>query len=133
MINDIRNRIETRKYAKSAWQKGITLYALEMLDDLEMNINAGYYTIDDITTPETLRKAVLNGASDWNQYSWGGCSLCYDYQIAKRLCAPWELRKTCNGAKQPNSRENWLDVQTRALSQAFAVLRSAIRHHFEEV
>lgn len=132
MINDIRNRIETR-YARSAWQKGITLYALEMLDDLEMNINDGYYTIDDIINPETLRKAVLNGAHDWSQYSWGGCSLCYDHQIAKRLCAPWELRKTCNGAKQPNSHENWLDVQTRALSQAFAVLRSAIRHHFEEV
>ena len=52
------------------------------------------------------------------QYSWGGCSLCYDVDIAARLCTPSELRKTRNGERRPNGREEWLDVQTRAIHQA---------------
>ena len=62
--------------------------------------------------------ALLNGAKDWSQYSWGGCSLIYDPDIASRLCCPSELKKTRNGERRPNSREEWLDVQARALYQA---------------
>lgn len=39
-------------------------------------------------------------------------------QTAERLCAPWELRKTENGRRDPNPRETWIDVQSRALFQA---------------
>lgn len=48
----------------------------------------------------------------------GGCSLIYDSDIAERLCCPSELRKTHNGERRPNSKEEWLDTQARALTQA---------------
>jgi hypothetical protein len=65
----------------------------------------------------------LNGAKDWSQYSWGGCSLIYDAAIARRLCTPSELKKTRNGERRPNSNEEWLDTQARALNQAFRNIR----------
>jgi hypothetical protein len=69
---------------------------------------------------------LLNGASNWDQYSWGGCSLICDRDIAIRLCTPSELKKTRNGERRPNDREMWLDTQTRALRQAwFQIMRAA--------
>ena len=64
------------------------------------------------------REWMLNGAADWSCYSWGGCSLIYDRQIATRLCGPSELKKTRHGERKSNSREEWLDIQARALLQA---------------
>lgn len=51
----------------------------------------------------------------------------YDGDIAAALCTPSELKKTRNGDRRPNSREEWLDVQARALRQAFRRVYSAIR------
>jgi hypothetical protein len=61
---------------------------------------------------------MLNGAQDWDEYSYGGCSLIYNGDIAKRLCTPSELKRKRYGELNPNSRENWLDVQARALFRA---------------
>jgi hypothetical protein len=102
---------------RSAWNKGVKAYALELLEELPHNVEYG--------TIESLEADMLNGARDWNQYSWGGCSLAYDEDIAKRLCTPSELKKTNNGARRPNSREEWLDTQARALRQAWWVIRNA--------
>ena len=77
--------------------------------------------------------AALNGAQDWEQYSWGGSALVYDGDIAAALCTPSELKKTRNGDRRPNSREEWLDVQARALRQAFRRVYSAIRIARQEV
>lgn len=113
-ISAIYNAIIKRK-ERSAWDRGITEYAQEMLTDLEMNVDI--YP-DDISNARLLERALLNGAANWNEYSWGGCSLCYDNAIANRLCTMTELKKTANGTKRPNAREEWLDVQARALYQA---------------
>ena len=99
--------------AKSAWSKGVKAYALELIEGAET-----------VLTRENLREELLNGASDWSEYSWGGCSLIYDFDIAERLCAPSELKKKKGGELKPNSREEWLDVQARALRQAFLMIRS---------
>lgn len=118
-VEQIRAAIEN-KPARSAWEKGVKVYAAELLDSLQENIDGGY-----IKMPESraeLKEALLNGAKDWNQYSWGGCSLCYDCQIAERLCSPSELKKTRNGERRPNCREEWLDTQARALNQAFRLI-----------
>lgn len=74
--------------------------------------------------PSELNKAMLNGARDWKEFSKGGFSLIYNEDIAKRLCSPSELKKVENGRRNPNSREDWLDVQARALSQAASLVRS---------
>lgn len=116
-LHEVINTIETKK-TRSAWDRGVNAYALEMLEELAFNFEHGYITDDDLCNSKLIRKALLNGAEDWQQYSWGGCSLIYDPDIAERLCCPSELRKTRNGERRPNSREEWLDVQARALYQA---------------
>lgn len=116
-IEKLYQSIESEKQ-RSAWDKGVTKYALEMAGQLGEQINGGYFEELDLTESKKVRAALLNGAADWSQYSWGGCSLIYDSDIAERLCSPSELKKTRNGERRPNSREEWLDVQARALFQA---------------
>ena len=116
-IEKLYQSIESEKQ-RSAWNKGVTQYALEMVEQLGEQINGGYFEELDLTESKKVRAALLNGAADWSQYSWGGCSLIYDSDIAERLCCPSELKKTRNGERRPNSREEWLDVQARALFQA---------------
>lgn len=116
-IEKLYQSIESEKQ-RSAWGKGVTQYALEMVEQLGEQINGGYFEELDLTESKKVRAALLNGAADWSQYSWGGCSLIYDSDIAERLCSPSELKKTRNGERRPNSREEWLDTQARALFQA---------------
>ena len=116
-IEKLYQSIESEKQ-RSAWDKGVTKYALELMEQLGEQINGGYFEELDLTEPKKVRAALLNGAANWSQYSWGGCSLIYDSDIAERLCSPSELKKTRNGERRPNSREEWLDTQARALFQA---------------
>ena len=125
-IEKLYQSIEIEKQ-RSAWDKGVTQYALEMVEQLGEQINDGYFDESDLIDSKKVRAALLNGAADWNQYSWGGCSLIYDSDIAERLCCPSELKKTRNGERRPNSREEWLVVQARALYQAANRVCSHIR------
>lgn len=116
-IEKLYQSIESEKQ-RSAWDKGVTQYALELVEQLGEQINGGYFEELDLTEPKKVRVALLNGATDWSQYSWGGSALIYNGDIAERLCSPSELKKTRNGERRPNSREEWLDTQARALFQA---------------
>ena len=110
--------IETinRKYStfRSAWRRGVADYALEILEDVADDFN--FTGKDEKRAKET--DELLNGADDWKHYSWSGCSLCYDADIADRLCTASELSKTRYGRRKPNKDEEWLDTQARALFQA---------------
>ncbi len=97
---------------RSAWARGVKTYAVDLVNDCEGD--------------EISEKALLNGAETWRQYSEGGCALIYDADIAERVCAPWELNRTDGGRRQPSSRENWIDVQSRALFQAWRLIRSVL-------
>ena len=120
--------LEQRK-DRSAWSRGVTAYAVDMLQQIAEYYKDGYISADDLETWTTAEAAALNGARDWSEYSWGGCSLIYNGDIASRLCCPSELKRTRNGERRPNSREEWLDTQARALFQAanrvYKALRSA--------
>ena len=99
----------------TAWYRGVTAYAVELAEELRERIKV------EGREPESrgeLNEWLLNGADSWRAYSWGGCSLIYDGDIAERLCTPSELKKKRGGELRPNSREEWLDVQARALTQA---------------
>lgn len=113
-IREIMEAVKAEKI-RGAWENGKKVYALELLEELE---ERSRYEGREPESPEECRKWMLNGAYDWSQYSWGGCSLIYNSDIARRLCSPSELKKTRNGERKPNSREEWLDVQARALFQA---------------
>lgn len=110
---------------KSAWARGVTKYASELLEKLFEDVQNGYFDLEDIDNPKMLQKKLLNGADNWEQYSWGGSALVCDFNIAERLCTPSELKKTKNGQRRPNSKEEWLDVQARALYQASRLVQIA--------
>ena len=112
----IMQAIENKK-THSAWEKGVITYASELFENVKEN-----YTPEDVCNVKLLEKALLNGASDWAEFSWGGCSLIYNGDIAERLCTPSELKKTNHGEKKPNTREEWLDTQARALYQASRII-----------
>jgi len=108
-IQQLKEAIENEP-ARSAWSKGIKLYALELIEQLPDD-QEFYGSPTDV-------KTLLNGADDWSQFSYGGCSFIYDQDIAERLCSPSEYKRSREGERRPNARENWLDTQARALSQA---------------
>lgn len=117
MINytKIRNSIVTSK-PRSAWGKGVKEYAIELLENWS---ESGYDYLDELT--------LLNGAANWHEYSWGGSSLIYDADIAARLCTMTEWKRTAEGTRKPNKREEWLDVQARALFQAARLIMKTVR------
>ena len=114
MLKYILDQLAARK-DRSAWDKGVTLYAIDLLQNLEARIE---YESRNPESGAGLEKWLLNGADSWSSYSWGGSALIYDGDIAATLCTPSELKKTRNGERRPNSREEWLDTQARALRQA---------------
>ena len=109
----MREALEARK-ERSAWERGVQAYAVDLVDNLQDR--AAYE--GRTPAPEEVREWLLNGARNWSEYSWGGSALIYDGDIAANLCTPSELKRTRNGERRPNSREEWLDVQARALFQA---------------
>ena len=92
-------------------------YAIEMIEGAE----------NELLPVADLKKELLNGADNWREYSYGGCALIYDGDIAERLCSPSEYRKTREGQRAPNPWETWLDVQARALGQATTLIASALK------
>jgi hypothetical protein len=100
--NEIKIAIEAAS-PRSAWGRAVKTYAIELLDGLD---------------GEYCAVALLNGAENWKAYSFGGCSLIYDTEIAERVCSPSELKRKRGGELAPNATESWLDCQARALSQA---------------
>jgi hypothetical protein len=97
---------------RSAWSRGVKLYALELLESLESDY-----------TPAAL----LNGAENWRAFSYGGSALIYDADIAERLATASELKRKKGGDLPPNARETWLDCQTRALNQASRLIAKLSR------
>ena len=106
--------------ASSAWDKGVKLYALDLVRELQFDISE-YERPSEVL----LNKALLNGASDWAQYSNGGCGFIYNADIVDRLCTPSEAKRKKNGDLPPNRNETWLDCQARALYQASRLVRCA--------
>ena len=79
---------------RSAWNRGVTAYALNLQD-----------AFIDASAVDLEHSALLNGASSWAEYSYGGSALNYDSDIAGRLCTPSELKRKRGGELPPNSRE----------------------------
>lgn len=107
VLNDCNEKPE-----RSAWGRGVQAYAVEIAETLADRAH------EVEPTRAAIEHIALNGARDWSQYSWGGCSLVNDEDIARLLCTPSVFKRKHSGALPPNSREEWLDVQARALAQA---------------
>ena len=114
---DLASALATIPAGRSAWSRAVHAYAVELVESLDAST--------DLSNETMLRKALLNGADDWRQYSEGGCALVYDADIAERLCSPSRLKRCKGGERQSNARETWLECQARALRQAAALVRRA--------
>lgn len=74
--NIIKTLKEWKKHTSTKLDKAVLDDAIELLDNLKE-------TSYQINSLKDVRKALLNGARDWDQYSYGGCALIYDGDIAE--------------------------------------------------
>lgn len=65
-IEKLRESIAAEKQ-RSAWDRGVTQYALELVDELAEQIGGGYVDLAELAKPRTLRAVLLNGAKDWRE------------------------------------------------------------------
>lgn len=123
-IQRVRNEVKNSKQ-RSAWGRGVQAYALDLLD--QFTEWADWKAAKGLKPENIDERTALNGARDWAQWAWGGCGLCYNSAIAKRLCNPSELRRVEGGNKAPNKYEQWPDVEARAMRQAWAMIAKIVR------
>ena len=97
-IADIKMDIAAHS-ARSAWDRGVKGYAVEMFDDY---VDRLHIADDSVRIGKIAEADLLNGARDWEQYSYGGCAEVY--------------------GELPLGGEDWLTVQARALRQAARIV-----------
>lgn len=78
--SDILAALEARK-DRSAWNKGVTAYAINLLDQYQERAE---YEGREAASRKELEEWLLNGASTWGEYSWGGSALIYNGDVATR-------------------------------------------------
>ena len=141
MLTSVLTTLQNQKPARSRWDRAVIEDAEEMIAEAIENLKD---TPDeaprDLTalTAELLNVSVSTlrswGGDDGHngvrslyqcahESSWGGSHLCYNSDIARHYCTPSELKRTRDGARRPNARDEWLDVQARAIYQALSKIR----------
>lgn len=112
--------------SRSAWDKGVLDYALEIVENYAPE---EVTSVDDVLNYRRDKHESLYSVAKWQ--SEGGCFEIYDEDIAQRLCTPSELRRCTHKdgrlRDMANARESWLDVQTRAVFQAYNRIQAALR------
>lgn len=116
-IADIKKDIAAHP-ARSAWDKGVRGYAVELFDGY---VDGRHIADDSVRIGKLTEVDLLNGARDWEQFSYGGCAEVYDGDICERLCTESQKKKTRDG-ELPLMGEDWLTVQARALRQAARIV-----------
>ena len=118
--NSILAALDSRK-DRSAWDRGVTAQAYDMVEAVEL---------DDLPEDrEELLALLLNGANEWFTYSYSGCALVYNGDIAERYMTPSELKRyNADGhdASMAFGGESLLGMQARACLQAFNRVRRTI-------
>lgn len=126
----LRNLVQNAPQRKnvSAWKNGVKNYAIALIDKMPDDYCMIFNNQGELEKHfKILKKLLLNGAENWRRYSYGGRAYISNNVIALHLCTFSEYQKFKGGEKQLNARENWLDVQARALWQAELLIKSAIR------
>lgn len=109
------------KSERSCWSRGVASLIRDYGEDV-LGEHDG-----EIISARDFYKLWNCGADSLRDAVYGGCFDIWNYDIAKRLCTPSELKKSNEGMRSPNKRENWLDVEIRAMYQAmyksFAIMK----------
>ena len=118
---------EEYESTKGTYKKAVILYALELVDNIGDNYTTTQEQRDNLEKIEKqeLKALALNGADSWSQYSWGGCSLCYNYDILERLFCPSIVKKYENADTVQGVQ--LLDRQANALARAFNLILDIIK------
>ena len=95
---------------RSQWERGVEFYAHFLVNNLDDNYLPENIEIDN------LYSILLNGASGWHEFAWGGCGQVYNTDIANTLLTPSQ-RKRITQADTING-YHLLDLEARALGQA---------------
>lgn len=110
------DNIERSRKARSAWARGVADYIDDLLASLSQYLRdmsaVEVNTLNSNLAGVDVIKLLLNGADDWMQYSFGGCSLIYNGDIAERLAPPSQRKRLINDGSRA------LECQARALAQA---------------
>ena len=111
------------KKARSKWGKAVLQDAQWLLKNVIEGYDEPY---------ELSEKLVLNGASDWKQFSWDGSGLISNAEIAEHYSTPSELKNFLTkdgGIKRDTNTagEHLLDIQARALRQAWWAIRDEMK------
>ena len=118
--------INEQSKARSQWRYAVTDYALEILmNNTDEEINS----VDDVLNYARAPHESLYDVAQMQSH--GGCFEIYDDDIALRVCTPSEIkrctRKDGSFRDMANSRESWLDVQGRAVFQAYSLIQNIIK------
>ena len=123
-IQAVANEVNNAK-TRSAWSKGVKVYALEILENFEEQRKWNEENGESV--PEFDERTALNGATNWRAWAYGGCGLVYNCAIAERLCTPSELKKLQGGTRVPAGAGTWCDIEARAAFQAWRMIAKAVR------
>lgn len=93
--------------------RAIIKYAVELVEDLPDDF-------DESPSAPITEKAFLNGASDWREYSFGGCSLIATKDIIKRIIPE---KKRHDMYLKYTDGDFLLDAQADALETAYSLIR----------
>lgn len=83
---------------KSQWERAVRAYRGELFESIfEMSPKAliRAFRFDTYEgARKNIERLLMNGAESWEEYSRGGCSLCYNEDIKERLFSPSIAKKT---------------------------------------
>ena len=123
--SDLLTRLQNHK-VNSAWHDGVKGYAIEIVENYapeEVN------SVDDVLNYRREPNEKLYSVA--HMQSEGGCFEIYNEDIALRLCTPSEFKrahyKDGSMKQMANARESWLDVQGRAVFQAYSLIQNIIK------
>lgn len=94
-------------------------YGMELLNKIGKETD-----LQSVRSFSEFETICLAGAPDWNRYSYGGCSVVSEYEIAFRF-----LPDLCGDEtpKPPHGAPDWMAVQAKVLPMACRRLWYAIR------
>lgn len=91
---------------KNAQERGIYHYASDLVERIaepDVTFNDHY----------PVEKDLLNGASSWYSYTWGGCGLVNNEDICRMFFSPSQQKAKKYGALPPHKGGNWLDFEAQ--------------------
>lgn len=133
MIRTVRDVVQklSPEPGLSAWDYGVRRYACDLIRTwADCDNGCIWDEISKIRGDGVLKlteKDLLLGAEDWKQYS-DSCSLIYNEDICRRLCNKAVRKRTGNENFPPDDRENWLDLQAKALQEAAGLVLDTVNN-----